>query len=59
MHYWHPSFGVQFRDFLGLIHSELQNPQLDQSDLGDGYYIPTYPLPTSDDKQEQEHTANY
>jgi hypothetical protein len=60
-HYWHPSFGVLFRDFLGLIHSELRDPQLDQSGLGEGSSIPTYPLPYSDDEQDQdqEHHNDY
>jgi hypothetical protein len=51
-HYWHPSFGVQFRDFL-----ELRDPQLDQSGLGDGYSIPNYPLPY-DDKQEHDQDSD-
>jgi hypothetical protein len=49
-HYWHPNFGVQFHDFLGLIHSELCNPQLDQSGLSEGYLFPNYPLPYPDEE---------
>jgi hypothetical protein len=55
-HYWHPSFGVQFRDFLGLIHSELRNPQLDQSGLGEGSTIPDYPLPYPADSAEEDYS---